>query len=541
MFGKQGYNIKIRGKKDIHGRTQIKLRSDAREATYLRTKIASDIHHRLGLQTISANYATLYINDEYMGLYILMDSIKKSWIEYVYGDADTTGLYECGKAGTDLSLSTSYGCINENEDVEDDSELIELLTALDNANSAEDIEDIFDVDSFLTEIAYEYLVGSWDHFLVYGHNFYLYKQQNGKWLYFITDFDGDIGQDISMGMAGVTNKKNLYKPDEADFENFTFEEWTTTQIHLIDILIKNDSTRFDTILKTLVKEVFNPATLYPHIDELKEFIRPYVIADKELNEDGKYPGKLHEEAGDYSLAEWEANCEFTTVGSMQKSLGYGLKYWILARYRTVCANYDMQCDPVYIDDNYEYSIDEDVQATVDDDLRLDHSDDPPKPIETNDDEPPQPTQTSNAEPSEPIQSVVESPKPTESVIEPPKPTQTISPFIGDTERAELFEMTDNEIPIIRVTLPEDEYKELIDIASKGYRIYFPDGSEYFLSDSTGGESIDWSPMASAPPGYDPFQQLPFETKNGAMTFEVNGYIYIYIYILFFSYNKYFLS
>ena len=49
---------------------------------------------------------------------------------------------------------------------------------------------------------------------------------------------------------------------------------------------------FDSILRNLVKEVFNPATLFPHIDKLKEFIRPHVIADKKLNTEGKYPGKF---------------------------------------------------------------------------------------------------------------------------------------------------------------------------------------------------------------------------------------------------------
>jgi len=52
----------------------------------MRTKIASDIHNRLGIPSVSANYVTLYINGEYMGLYIIMDVYKLSWVEYVYGE-----------------------------------------------------------------------------------------------------------------------------------------------------------------------------------------------------------------------------------------------------------------------------------------------------------------------------------------------------------------------------------------------------------------------------------------------------------------------
>ena len=72
-FGKQGYNFKIRGGKNLYGRTQFRLRPDAREATFLRSKLMCDMHNRMGLTSISANYATFYINDEYLGFYVLMD------------------------------------------------------------------------------------------------------------------------------------------------------------------------------------------------------------------------------------------------------------------------------------------------------------------------------------------------------------------------------------------------------------------------------------------------------------------------------------
>jgi len=69
-FAKPGYNLKIRGKDDLFGRRQFKLRGDASEPTYMRTKLVSDIRNRIGMPSLSANYATLYINDEYYGLYI---------------------------------------------------------------------------------------------------------------------------------------------------------------------------------------------------------------------------------------------------------------------------------------------------------------------------------------------------------------------------------------------------------------------------------------------------------------------------------------
>ncbi|ORX79633.1 hypothetical protein BCR32DRAFT_294326 [Anaeromyces robustus] len=357
-FAKQGYNIKIRGNKDLYGRSQFRLRPDSREATYLRSKLVCDIHNRLGLPSISANYATLYINDEYMGFYIMMDSIKLRWIEDVYDDPDSTSLYECEPINNQLTVSTSSeGCANENDEVTDNTEWIEFLTALDNAKSPEDIEDIFDIDLFLTEIAFEYLSGSWNHYLLFGHNFSLYKPKNDKWKILYNDFDGELGQDISI-------REPFDRVINTNYPSYTFNDFAMKKTHLLDILVFKNSTRFDNILKSFVTKAFNPTILFPHIDELKEFIRPYVELDKTPDENGKYPGRLNENSNDYTLAEWEANCEFTTIRSTQFYSGYGLKYWILQKYRYICKAYNMDCDPVYMDENYSYTIDESVEYKI---------------------------------------------------------------------------------------------------------------------------------------------------------------------------------
>ena len=42
--------------------------------------------------------------------------------------------------------------------------------------------------------------------------------------------------------------------------------------------------------------------------------------------------------------------------------GYGIKYWILAKYRNVCQTFkDLECDETFLDENYYYPIDEKVE------------------------------------------------------------------------------------------------------------------------------------------------------------------------------------
>jgi len=186
----------------------------------------------------------------------------------------------------DLNPVYADDCENENEEVTDHSEWIHFLTTVENAQSAEDLEDIFEIDHFLYEMAIEYLVSGWDH-IVSSHNFYLYKQPNGKWIYLIHDFDLDIG---------AKEETNV---------NLSFREFAKP-IHIMNLLIFNDSSRFDKILADVVKEVFNPSTLYPHIDELKQFLRPYIELDKIPDDSGNLPGAINKKGrNSFSVEQWD--------------------------------------------------------------------------------------------------------------------------------------------------------------------------------------------------------------------------------------------
>jgi len=330
-FAKPGYNIKIRGGKELYGRRQFKLRSDPADPTYLRSKLLSDIHNRLGMPSISANYATLYINNEYMGLFILTDAYKESWVEYVYGEKDTSLLYKCNIC--DLTYETRNGFENENKNATNKKELYEFLAAMTTAKSANDVESFFDLDQFYKEIALEYLTSSWDHFMNQ-HNYYIYKNPlNSKWIYLAYDFDLDFGI-------------NTYETNVITTQNFKDLSYPS----VINKLILNDDYQFNETLKDIVTKVFNPSTLFPRIDELKEFIKPYIILEKTFDENGKYPGRINiNDDMLFSLEQWDDSIEFVDIDSTIS----GLKLFILLKYKYICKAYNIECDSKYLDENFE--------------------------------------------------------------------------------------------------------------------------------------------------------------------------------------------
>jgi len=83
---------------------------------------------------------------------------------------------------------------------------------------------------------------------------------------------------------------------------------------MIDIGIFKNLPRVESVLAEVVKNVSNLAVLFPHIDELKEFIKPYVLHYKTPDENGINPGILNfVNPTDYTMEHWDANSEFTTI------------------------------------------------------------------------------------------------------------------------------------------------------------------------------------------------------------------------------------
>jgi len=130
-----------------------------------------------------------------MGLYVLIDAYKKSWIKQVFPeDKEVRNFYQCSVNNSNFSENNLKLCINANEEYEGEMEsLEEFITAINTAKTREDVEDIMDVDEFARVWIFEWLVGTWDSSLLAGKNYYLYKKVEGKWLILPYDFDTTFG------------------------------------------------------------------------------------------------------------------------------------------------------------------------------------------------------------------------------------------------------------------------------------------------------------------------------------------------------------
>jgi len=115
----------------------------------------------------------------------------------------------------------------------------------------------------------------------------------------------------------------------------------------------------------------------------------------------------------------------------------------------------------------------------------------------------------------------------------------INSFIDKGQRPEIFELTDNEVPIIRITLPSVEFQE-IKQKSLEYTYIVPSGSSYGPEnenenenengneieeeekETTGVVEAEENGNFSLEDINKLFEIFDFKTKNATMTFEING-------------------
>ncbi|OUM60694.1 hypothetical protein PIROE2DRAFT_13468, partial [Piromyces sp. E2] len=379
---KPGYNIKIKDKnKSLLGRDNIRLRSDMRDASMMRTKLTCDLLNHLGLPSISANYCHLYINGEFMGLYIIQDIYKPSWIKSYYENIVSSNivLYQCKGIGSDMTNNNLKTCINLSESASYDP-LKSFIMSIKDAKSRKDVESFMDVDEFIKIWIIEWLIGSWDHMLQSGKNYYLYLQNNGKWQILIYDFDSTFGQFLPEDYILPEDDGVLKKEREAiDIEKkdtyidindqwiewlyekrdslsivigpymnetsslYDFTDWYVNRT-IVDALVKNDSESFLKNLQEIIDNGFNPKLLFPRIDKLREWLDPYIKEDRtEIN--GQLPGRINVQGKglDFTYEDFKVS-DYTTVNS-----GVGIKKWIKDRYDFVCQRYNITCSN---DSNY---------------------------------------------------------------------------------------------------------------------------------------------------------------------------------------------
>jgi len=343
-YAKVGFNLKLKKNDVFLGRRNLRLRSNFVDITHIRSKVAVDLINKWNIPTVQETYANVYLNNKFIGLYTFLDAVKTDWIEDIYevpkDEIDT--LYSC--EGIELAFNPEVVrqiCKNDRDEYSNYTQpLYDMVDQIYEFTTIEELESKFEnVENIRKILIIEYLLGAQDNFIMSGNNYNLYQKPNGRWEHIPKDFSNVFLLGLDTMMQYIPYQIPRYE-EIIDYAKVKFEDWHSpgTRKPYIDILYYNDKEEFVNTLKELLITGFNPDELFARIDELAEFIAPYVERDITPDENGNLPGRFNKIGINinYNMTNY-----WNTIDTANYYNGSGLKRFIQVKFDSVCDLYNI--------------------------------------------------------------------------------------------------------------------------------------------------------------------------------------------------------
>ena len=207
---------------DYQGYTDIKLSNVYFDPTFVRETLSYSILRKYMHAPLS-NYANVYVNGTLMGLYVSSESISKKFVDnHFYSNNNT--FFKCnpiGGAGPGSSsypnlayLGTNITSYQSAYELNSDTgweDLVSLTNTL--SNDITNIESILDVDRALWMLAFDNVLVNIDSYIgTFKQNYYLYKDDNGRFNSIVWDLNMSFGvftQTGTISLSNTTAKKQM--------------------------------------------------------------------------------------------------------------------------------------------------------------------------------------------------------------------------------------------------------------------------------------------------------------------------------------------
>jgi len=289
------FNIKIDHVLDDQtlpgGDTRLKLSNVFRDPSFLREVMAYEIAGEY-MPAPRANFAKVYINDDYYGLYNSTESIDERFLERYFGYGEGV-LFKCDpeygagrpahcpkveERATLRYLGADPACYHGLYELKSDTgwnQLVELTRTL--HEQPDSIERILDVDQALWMLAFDNCIVNLDSYLgEFCHNYYLYRDTFGQFHPLICDMNLAFG---GFRLDGLGNRLDLQGMQELSM--FLHYKHNNEDRPLITHLLRNDLFRkvYVAHLRTLLEEVFLSGQFEKRVREVHEKLKPLVAED----------------------------------------------------------------------------------------------------------------------------------------------------------------------------------------------------------------------------------------------------------------------
>ncbi len=176
------FNEFVPGKR-LDGLRKLNLNNATGDPSMQRDVICYDLMRKIGVKAPRTAYTRVYFNDQYWGLYQLIEQIDKEFLQNNFTNDDGNLIKNKGWShfewfGPDDSAYHPPFEMKTNKDQPDWEGFVNMLDILNNGTDQE-IEnafaDVFNVDLFLKVLAIDVATNNWDAYIEHGRNWYIYE------------------------------------------------------------------------------------------------------------------------------------------------------------------------------------------------------------------------------------------------------------------------------------------------------------------------------------------------------------------------------
>lgn len=270
---------------EIYGLDKLNLNNCFLDPSFVREKTTYELCDALGMATCRTNYAAVYINGTYWGLYLLVEQQDHEFIESRQGAGEDGNLWKGEPYGTMEYLGDSEAAyynnyeLKNNETTNDWSDLVDFIDQVNNTPVsvlADSLHNRLDVSSALAMLAVDNYTVNLDSYTGRCANFYFYHRDRDDRFVFTKWDQNEAWGIFNMYQLSTTQLQQLspYWSNPQYGENRPLAENLWQVSSYVDVYLGH--------MKKLMAGVAEPTTLIARMEELRDLVRPYVYTDPNL-------------------------------------------------------------------------------------------------------------------------------------------------------------------------------------------------------------------------------------------------------------------
>jgi hypothetical protein len=269
------------GGQTIYGLDKLNLNNGFKDPSFVREKCCYEVCAAAGLPSCRTNYVALHINDEYWGLYTLIEQVDQEFIESRFGSGEEGNLWKGDPHGTleyrGPNESQYYGEyeLKTNEEENDWSALVELADGLNNTpieQLPDTLHPLMDVNSALALLAVDNLTVNLDSYAGRCCNYYFYHRDQDSHFVFM---NWDLNEAWGCFTYGMPVQALVH------LDPFWVVQMPGEHRPLAEVLWQENAYREIHLghMRRLMAGAAQPDALLSRMEDLRDLIRPYVYAD----------------------------------------------------------------------------------------------------------------------------------------------------------------------------------------------------------------------------------------------------------------------